>query len=389
MPDLVKHRDETWEHRQLGHHRAQIFPGVGKPANSRGSLRANLEQGRRHNELDGVLTKDEITAVLHDFFAKREAGIEAAVTDLLAEQIIGVKMTITKFQGLGFAPQVELAADDIEEMFGLIRYGLSLDPTATFYPDLRNEQIAKFTAMLSLMEEAVREHVIVMFYTFRIVLGGDLVKWVENFDHHPDWKNRTHRLLNFYPSELITVADRLNMPSDTGMQLLDAGKAVINSYIEAGVPLFGLLAMNSGLTSATYPNFDHLIKTDRQAIFAEEAMVALVNWARVHSALPHLKIGSGTRAYDYSIPLEDRAGEREYFTFDLMTCTPTPWPQSQVLREIKKLYATPGVCERVLKPDLMITDAPEKAALECCGIAADDSLGFHHPQFDLTLSADN
>lgn len=386
MPNLVDHRHEEWAHRQLGHHRAQIFPGMGKPANSRSSLRANLKQRRRHNEIDGVLTKDEITAILHDFFAKREAGIDAAVSDLLAEQIIGVKMTISKFQGLGFAPQVELAADNIEEMFGLIRYGLSLDATATFYPDLRNEQIAPFLAMLSLLEDEICKHVIVMFYTFRIILADTLAKEVESHPHHPEWKTRTHRLLNFYPSELPTVANRLGMPADTGEQLLDAGKVVVNSYIEAGIPLFGLLAMNSGLTPANYPDFDMLIKADRQAILAEEAMVKLVEWARNNTALPYLKIGSGTRAYDYSIPLQGRSDEREFFTFDLMTCTPTPWPQSKVLREIKKLYATPGVCERVLRPDLMITDAPEKAALECCGIAADASLGFRHPQFDLVLS---
>jgi len=387
MPNMVKHRNENWDHRQLGHHRAQMFPNVGKPANSRSSLTANLKQGRRHNELDGVLTKDQVVAVLHDFFAWREAGIDALVGDLLSEQIIGVEMTISKFQAAGFAPRVTVAADTVEEMFGLIRYGLSLDPTATFYPDLRNEQCAPFTAKLSLMEDEIRDHVVMMFYTFNIVLGDDHARQVESFRPHPDWKARTHRLLNFYPSELITVASRLGMPADTCEQLLDAGKAVMDSYIKAQLPLFGLLAMNSGLTPANFPDFDNLTTVERQNVFAEEAMVKLVNWSRDNAALPYLKIGSGTRAYDYSIPLKD--GQLEFHTFDLMTCKPVPWPKSAVLRKIKELYATPGVCERVLRPDLMITDAPEKAALECCGIEADDSNGYRHPQFDLVLSSDN
>lgn len=387
MPDMVKHRNENWNHIQLGHHRAQMFPAVGKPANSRSSLAANLTQGRRHNELDGVLTKDQEVAVLHDFHAKREAGINAPVGDLMAKQIIGVNMTISKFQQAEFAPEVIIAADTIQEIFELIQYGLKLDPTATFYADLRNEQCAPFTAKLSLMTDEIRDHVIMMFYTFDIVLAADLVRQVESFHHHPDWKVRTHRLLNFYPIELITVASRLGMPSDTCEQLLDAGKAVMNSYIKEQVPLFGLLAMNSGLTQADFPDFDNLTKDERQNVLAEEAMVKLVNWSRNNAELPNLKIGSGTRAYDCCIRLEN--GQLEFYTFDLMTSALIPWPESGPLRDIKKLYATPGVCERVLHPDLMITDAPEKAALYCCGIEADDSNGYRHPQFDLVISSDN
>ncbi len=381
MSNLSKKGHEKWDHMQIATHRFYYRPGDNLPENGLSTMRASTAEGHRLHEFDIVFSGRE-AVVDHDFSAMRNLGVDAEFAHLSEEDVVGQPILIRRFQNNDFSPESTASGDTLATAMTTIKELLRRVPDGTGFPDCRNMEIAEFWAKLS--HEDAHESMLLMFYTFAFHDGEEVVKWVEEFKPHRDWKIRSKFVLNFYPSELLTVAKRRGMPATTVDELVEVGKLVMESFPKAGIKLFGLVAMCSGLTPDDFPGFDTLSDKERFAIYAEQAMVKLVEWARTNAQFPNLKIGSGTRAYDVSIPQSD--GTRSYFTYDLMTGKMLPWPTSTVERRIKELYSTPGIAESVMRPDFIITDEPEKAALRCCGIPADTSLGFTHPRFDAVLS---
>lgn len=392
MHNLLEKRTEKWTHMQSVSHRLCFDHGNRLPESGHSTMRASFAEGMRLGEVDGVYTKDGVAIAEHDFHAIRNLGIDEAISSLDSTKVVGLPILINRItrdasNAVNFSKSRSISGDTVTKLFTLIEDFLKLEPEGTIFPDLRNEQVAQFFAELSFKDDYTRNHVAVMFYTFTIYHGTQFVTEVEKFHPHPDWKARCFGgVLNFYPSELPTVAKRLDMSANNAEDMLKVGQHVLNSYQKAGITLFALVAMGSGLTPKDYPDFSELSKEAQEALYAEEAMVNLVNWVRGNDAFPNLKIGSGTRAYDFSIPVDQHSDQREFYTYDLMTCAPTPWPKDRVLRRIKALYATPGKCEKVYNPNFIIADEPQWAAFGCCNIEADTSRSFRHPRFDMVPS---
>ena len=118
----------------------------------------------------------------------------------------------------------------------------------------------------------------------------------------PNWKLSVTFLLNLYPKELITLAKRYNMPGNIVDNLVKVGKALLKSISEAGVHLFALLTMCAGITDAKLAKLDMNDKETKDLINVELAVVKLVKWARVYDGFQNLKIVTGTRVYDVSLP---------------------------------------------------------------------------------------
>ncbi|RWI49116.1 MAG: hypothetical protein EOR16_31920 [Mesorhizobium sp.] len=361
---------------QIVTHRFYFRPGNGFPENGLSTMRASIKRGLRNHEWD-IAYAGEGPIVDHDFSAYRNLDIDEEFAHLSIDDVEGKPILIRRFQSNAFATESTPSQDSLQTAENTFKEFLKLAPDGTGFPDCRDQEIAEYWADLSHQE--AHKSALLMFYTFAYHDGKDVAEAIKQFNPHPDWRARSKFVLNFYPSELITVATRRGMPADTVEDLFNVGKAVLESFPTAGIKLFGLVAMCSGLTPDDFDTFEALTKEERSAIYAEQAMVKLVGWARTSNQFPHLKIGSGTRAYDCSIPQAD--GSRMYFTYSLMTGRMVPWPTLPALRKIKERYSTPGVAE-ILRPDFLITDEPERAALPCCGIPADDTLGFKHPRFD-------
>ncbi|MCJ9672229.1 MULTISPECIES: hypothetical protein [unclassified Neorhizobium] len=377
MPNLALRGDEKWEHMQFITHRFDYRPGDGLPENGWSTLAASAKRGFRNHEFDVVYTLNG-PIVDHDYRALRARGLDIAFAELSMGDVVGHPILIQKFQNNDFAPGSIVSNDLVSTPDATIAKLFELVPDGSGFPDCRNMDICRYTAELSHKEVHTRLHP--MFYTFTIHDGQDFADTTETFDPHPEWKTRVKPVLNFYPSELITVAQRRGMDAENVEDLFNVGKALMMSFRKAGITLFGFVAMNSGLSPEDFENFEELSKEEQLEIYGEQAMRNLVEWIRSSGEFPNVKIGSGTRAYDCSIPQPD--GSRVYYTYHLMTGKLLPWSASPVLRKIRELYATPGVAEKYMKPDMLIADELDQAALPCCGIPADDSLGFRHPRFD-------
>lgn len=375
MKNMAQRGDEEWKHLQIVTHRFAYFPGQGLPENGVSTLLASSARGYNNHETDIVTTRNGIV-IDHDFSPKRTTGIKGSYADLLTADVTGRPVLIRQFQNNDFAPDstrsedVTMSAGDMLEQF------TQVVPGGTIFADCRNSDIGQFGAWISKREEHSRT--LMMFYSFTIITGQQLAEEIENSDPAPGWQQLLKLVPNLYPSELITLAQRYGMPADSVADLVAVGKAYLTSFSDAGIPLFALLTMCSGITPDDVEDMHD--EAVRRAVHAEIAIIEVVEWARTCPKFENLKIGSGTRSYDVSLPQPD--GTREYFTYSLMTGDLVPWPTSHGLRMIKQLYATPGRAEDVLRPDFICTDEPENAHFLCCGVAANTTDGFKHSRFD-------
>lgn len=376
MENLAQRGHEKWEHMQVVTHRFFYGPGAGLPENGLSSLRASARRGHRNHEYDVVQTKDGFV-VDHDFSPQRTTGIKGLYANLSTDEIEGVSVVIRQFRQDGFAPSATLSNDKVMDAGRLLTEARRTVPTGSFFADCRNNDILGYGAWMSWYPEQA-ERQLLMFYTFTLISGEEIVSGTEQCGPHPEWRQRLKYVLNLYPSELVTLGQRYDMPIDNVDDLVEVGKRLLRSLKDARVPLFSLLTMCSGIERAEVEDMDD--EEVRHAVDAEDAIIQVVRWARDHLGIEHLKIGSGTRAYDVSVPQAD--GTRRFFTYDLNTGELQPWPTKPGLRRIKELYATPGQAEKALRPDFMCTDEPEKAEFWCCGIPADTAHGFRHPRFD-------
>jgi hypothetical protein len=375
MKNLAQRGNEKWNHMQVITHRFAYFPGLGLPENGISTLAASAARGHRNHEFDIVTTRDG-HVVDHDFAADRTTGIKSLYASLSQADVVGRPILIRQFQNNGFAPDSTRSNDKIMASGELLGRASQIVPTGTFFADCRDSDIAVFGAWISKRQAHV--YTLLMFYTFTIISGPQLVEEIEKQHPHPEWRQRLKLVLNLYPSELVTLARRYGMPADNVEDLVEVGKTLLKGLSEAGVPLFALLTMCSNIDPSEVEDMDN--EEVRRAVFAELAIIKVVNWARTYSGFKNLKIGSGTRAYDVSLPQPD--GTREQFTYDLKSGNRVPWPALPGLRKIKELYSTPGRAEEALRPDFMCTDEPERAHFHCCGVSADTSHGFRHPRFD-------
>ena len=103
----------------------------------------------------------------------------------------------------------------------------------------------------------------------------------------------------------------------------------------------------------------------------------------MYSGFKNLKIGSRTRLYDVSLSQAD--GTQEFDKYNLRSGRLVPWLALAGYRRIKELYATPGQAEKVLCPDFICTNKPEKAHFYCCGVSADSSRSYMHHKFNTIL----
>lgn len=379
MENLAQRGNENWEHMQVVTHRGFYSPGIGLPENGLSSLRASVGRGHRNHEYDIVQTKNGYV-VDHDFSPLRTTGTKGLYVNLETKEIEGKSIAIRQFLRENFAPDITLSNDKVMEAGRMLREAMQVVPTGSFFADCRNGDILGYSAWLSWHLEYSKCQ-LVMFYTFTLTSGKEIVRGIERYDPHPEWRKRLKYVLNLYPSELVTLATRYGMPANNVGDLTEVGKKLLGSLKEAGIPLFSLLTMCSGIDRTEVTDLDDL--EVRQAVDAEDAIIEVVKWARECLGIEHLKIGSGTRAYDVSIPQAD--GTRTFFTYDLYTGALTPWPTKPGLRRIRELYSTPGQAERALRPDFMCTDEPESAAFWCCDMSANTSRGFRHPRFDTVV----
>ncbi|WP_217577425.1 glycerophosphodiester phosphodiesterase family protein [Mesorhizobium sp. GbtcB19] len=376
MENLAQRGHEQWEHLQVITHRFNYFPGQLLPENGLSTLRAAAERGLRNHEFDIVVTRENGAIVDHDFSPLRTTGIKGSYRKLLQKDIAGKPILVRQFRHNDFAPTGTHSGDTVMTFDDFFEQARKIVPTGTFMADCRNDDIADFAARIS--KSSQHDNILLMFYTFTISSGPELVEKIEKKEHYSGWRKRVKLVLNLYPSELITLAVRYHMPANTVADFVEVGKVLLMSLANEGVPLFALLVMCSGVDPLEIK--DMHIDEVRRAVNAELAIVEVVKWARTYGGFENLKIGTGTRAYDVSLPLPD--GTREFYTYDLKTGDLVPWPALAGLRMIKQLYATPGRAEEAIKPDFICTDVPERAHFHCCGVAADASNGFEHPRFD-------
>ncbi|KAG6371153.1 hypothetical protein JVT61DRAFT_9925 [Boletus reticuloceps] len=314
MKNLAQCGDETWDHMQVITHRFTYFPGLGLPENGISTLRASAERRHRNHKFDIVTTRNGHVGD-HDFSPVRTTGIKGLYADLTQEDVVGQPVLIRQFQNGDFAPYSTRSEDTIMASANLLRQGRQIVPDNTFFADCRDSDIAVFAAWIS--HRRFHAYTLLMFYTFTITSGEQLVAEVKK--HHPDpqWKTLVKLVLNLYPSELVTLARRYGMPAGSVEDLVAVGKKLLTGLSEAGVRLFALLTMCSGIDPAEIEAEDMLDEEVQRAVFAELAIVKVVEWARTYSGFPNLKIGSGTRAYDVSIPQADST--REFYTYNLKT----------------------------------------------------------------------
>ncbi|KAG8213181.1 hypothetical protein J3R82DRAFT_11606 [Butyriboletus roseoflavus] len=326
MKNLVQHRDETWDHMQVITHRFAYFPELGLPDNGILTLRASTERRHCNHEFNIVTTTNGHVGD-HNFSPVCTTSIKGLYANLSQEDVMGQPVLIRQFQNSDFTPYSTGSKDTIMASTNLLWQGRQIVPDGIFFADCCNSDIAMFAAWIS--HCPFHAYTLLMFYTFTITSGEQLIAEVKK--HHPDpqWKTLVKLVLNLYPSKLVILARRYGMPAGSIEDLVVVEKKLLTGLSEAGVRFFALLTMCSGIDPAKIEAEDMLDEEVQRAVFAELAIVKVIEWARTYSRFPNLKIGSGTRAYDISIPQADSI--QEFYTYNLKTGDLVPWPALCVL----------------------------------------------------------
>ena len=376
VEDLGHRWFEKWEHIQVFTHRNGYIPGAGLPENSLLALKASKAAGHNHHEFDIVEVKDG-HLVDHDMSPRRTINVAGRYNELKLDDVVPKEILVREFRAEDFAPTSTHSGENTMEIHEYLKQLKKIVPRGTFFPDCRDNDFAKFAALISKHPDCAS--FVLMFYTFTINSGHDVAKAIDAAGAAPDWRQTVKLVLNLYPDQLVPMAKKASVIINSADDYFNFGVQFLQSFLDAGIHLAGILSQPTGVTLADLNDEEANDEGMRHEVFAEMAVPRLLAYIRAHPQLSKMKIGTGTRGYDISLPKAN--GGRNYYTYNLWTCNITLWPEG-IRRLIKERRATPGWCEAIVKPDFMCMDVPERAAYDCCGVPADASLGYGYPKYD-------
>ena len=176
MLNLSQHKDEYWQHRQAMTHQFTYIPGNSLPENSLLTLRASAQHSHLLHELDFVILKDGCIIVDHDFLALCTIGVDGLYHYLTYEEVGGKPLLIRKFQYNSFVDGT-MCKDKIMNAGNFLVEARKIIPEGTFFPNCHNSYITTIAAWISHLPH--KAYLILMYYTFKITSGQQLVCEIE------------------------------------------------------------------------------------------------------------------------------------------------------------------------------------------------------------------